>query len=212
VRDVLREGAIGRLISGHALWSSGRVGSVGTHYFDAINMLVDDQVAWVSGRLDPASQPQPQWPDILDPGGMATLVYQNGARITVDAMENTHSSFDVYLFGTKGQLHFLRDGREVQYWAFDEEVPARTRYSPSPPVPARAPPVTAAGPGPEDWQAGLQDLLSCIGQQRQPESTGGHGRHALEVIVALHESSRQSMQPIHLPLTGDAVQRDLRFR
>jgi myo-inositol 2-dehydrogenase/D-chiro-inositol 1-dehydrogenase len=211
-RDAIRAGAIGRLINGYAMWSTGRVGSVGTHYFDALNMVVDDTVAWVSGRLDPASQPQPQWPDILDPGGMGTLVYRNGARITVDAMEDTHSSYDVYLFGTRGQLHVLRDGREFRYWAHDEEVPARQMYSQGPPIPAREPPAAPTTPRPEDWQVGLEELLECIGGQREPASTGAHGRHALEVIAALHLSSRNNMQPVSLPLTGDAVQLDLKFR
>jgi hypothetical protein len=85
-------------------------------------------------------------------------------------------------------------------------------YSQGPPIPAREPPAAPTAPRPEDWQVGLQDLLECIDGQREPASTGAHGRHALEVIAALHLSSRNNMQPVSLPVTGDALQFDLKFR
>jgi predicted dehydrogenase len=212
-RRAIRDGAIGRLVNGYVMWSTGRLGSVGTHYFDALNMVIDDEVAWVSGRLDPASTPQPQWPDILDPGGMGTLVYRNGARIAVDAMEDTHTAFNMYHFGTKGQLHVLRDGREFRLWALDEEVPARQMYAQGTPLPQRELAVVPGGaPSSADWQAGLEELLACVDQQREPSSTAAHGRHALEVIAALHLSSRHNMQPVALPLRGEVARLDLKFR
>jgi predicted dehydrogenase len=213
-RDAIRAGAIGRPINGSVAWSSARIGSVGTHFLDVLNMVVDDQVAWVSGRLDPASRPQPRWPDILDPGAMGLIVYRNGLRVALDAMEDTCSHFDILLTGNKGKLHVLRDAAEFHYWARDAEVTPLEAYRsqealqprelPGAPTGAR----TTAG----TEAVGLAELLECIERRREPSSTGTHGRHALETIVALHLSSRQNMQPVHLPLTGEAAQLDLRFR
>jgi predicted dehydrogenase len=212
-RDAIRAGAIGRPISGYVTWSSGRIGSVGTHFFDALNLVVDDEVAWVSGRLDPTSTPQPQWPDLLDPGGMGFLVYRNGLRVAVDAMDDVRSSFDIYLLGDKGRMHVLRDAAEFRYWARERAITPQEAYREQVPIPARELP--GAPPGERLLGTeldGLRELLACIEQRREPSSTGAHGRHALEIIVALHLSSRDNMRPVHLPLAGDALHLDLRFR
>jgi predicted dehydrogenase len=213
-RDAIRAGAIGRPINGSAAWSSARIGSVGTHYLDMLNMVVDDQVAWVSGRLDPTSRPQPRWPDILDPGAMGIIAYRNGLRVALDAMEDTCSHFDILLTGNKGKLHVLRDGAEFLYWARDAEVTPVEAYRSQGALQLRSLPGAPTGErttaGTE--KEGLTELLDCIERRREPSSTGAHGRHALEVIAALHLSSRNNMQPVHLPLTGEAVQLDLKFR
>jgi predicted dehydrogenase len=212
-RDAIRAGAIGKPINGYVSWSSARIGSVGTHFLDALNMVVDDEVAWVSGRLDSESKPQPQWPDILDPGAMGVVVYRGGLRVALDAMEDTCSSFDILLTGNKGQLHVLRDAAEYRYWARDAEVTSREAYRDQSALPPKELPGAPRGErviGTE--KEGLAELLACIEHKREPSSTGAHGRHALETIVAFHLSSRNNMQPVQLPLTGEAVQLDLRFR
>ena len=55
-------------------------------------------------------------------------------------------------------------------------------------------------------------MLECIGSGREPLSSATHGRHALEVIAALHHSSRSNMQPVSLPLAPEVAARDLKFR
>ena len=211
-RDAIQAGDLGKLIHGYMYWSTGRVGDVGTHLFDALNIIVDSEVEWVSGRLDPASEPWPRWPDILDPGVMGFIVYRNGVRVAIDAMDDVRQPIDIMLFGTRGRLHFLEDGAHIRYWARDEEPGGP--YDGSVPLPERPFP---APPPPEDKSAhgtieGLAELLGCIEQKREPSSTGAHGRQALEIIVAFHLSSQDNMQPVRLPLTGSAIQLDLKFR
>jgi len=211
-RDAIRAGDLGRLVHGYMYWSTGRVGSMGTHIFDALNIIVDDEVEWVSGRLDPTSEPWPQWPDLLDPGAMGFIVYRNGVRVAVDVMDDVRQPIDILLFGTRGRLHFLEDGAHIKYWARDEEPEGP--YDGFVPLPERP---FAAPPPPKDKSThgtveGLAELLDCIEQKREPSSTGAHGRHVMEIIVAFHLSSQDNMQPVRLPLTGEALQLDLRFR
>ena len=113
IRDRLRDGAIGKVTHGYFYWSNGRVGSFGTHMFDLLNIVVDSEVEWVSGRLDPTSRPWAQWPDILDPAAMGFIVYRNGVRIALDAMEDVHQSIDILLFGTTGPSSHSRRRRQA---------------------------------------------------------------------------------------------------
>ena len=59
---------------------------------------------------------------------------------------------------------------------------------------------------------GLAELLECMETGREPSSTGVHGRQALEIIAAIHVSSRQDMRVVRLPLSGEDVEMDLKFR
>ena len=51
LRDALRSGIIGRVTHGSMFWATGRVGSNGTHFFDALNFILDSQPVEVVGRL-----------------------------------------------------------------------------------------------------------------------------------------------------------------
>lgn len=211
-RQALRDGQIGRVTHGFMHWSTGRIGSMGTHLFDALAMVVDSEVAWVSARLDPSSRPWPQWPDIVDPGAMGVLVFRNGVRVAVDVMDDVRQPIDMMFYGTRGSLQLLRDGFEIRYLARDAEAVGpyegfgalSERDFPAPPPPAD---LNAYG-----TVDGLTELIDCIRHDREPASTGAHGRHALEIIVAMHLSSRQNMQPVQLPLAGADLDYDAAFR
>ena len=185
------------------------MGSFGTHMFDLLNIVVDSEVEWVSGRLDPTSSPWAQWPDILDPAAMGFIVYRNGVRIALDAMEDVHQSIDILLFGTTGRLHILEDGASVRHWlrsdgSLDYEQPLAEHPFELPDQPENR---HDAG-----TLAGLAELLECMETGREPSSTGTHGRQALEIIAAIHLSNRQDMRVVRLPLTGKDVEMDLKFR
>ena len=209
IRDRLRDGAIGKVTHGYFYWSNGRVGSFGTHMFDLLNIVVDSEVEWVSGRLDPTSRPWAQWPDILDPAAMGFIVYRNGVRIALDAMEDVHQSIDILLFGTTGRLHILEDGARVRHWlrsdgSLDYEQPLAEHPFELPDQPENR---HDAG-----TLAGLAELIECMETGRESSSTGTHGRQALEIIAAIHLSNRQDMRVVRLPLTGKDVEMDLKFR
>lgn len=212
VRDAIRSGALGQAVHGYVYWSTGRVGSMGTHLFDALNLVVDSDAAWVSARIDPSSQPWPQWPDVLDPGAMGFITYRNGVRIAVDVMDDVRQPIDMLFYGSRGRLYAMEDAKNIQYWARDAEPEGPYQgFIALPPQPFQSP------PPPQDLSAhgakeGLAELLECIENGREPASTGAHGRAVLEIIVAFHLSNQKQMQPVALPLTGDAIDLDLNFR
>ncbi len=209
IRDRLRDGAIGKVTHGYFHWTNGRVGSFGTHMFDLLNIVVDSEAEWVSGRLDPTSKPWPAWPDILDPAAMGFIVYKNGVRIALDAMEDVRQPIDILLFGTTGRLHILGDGANVRHWlrpdgSTDYEEPLVEH-----PFELPAQPENRHDAG---TLTGLAELLECMETGREPSSTGVHGRQALEIIAAIHISSRQDMRVVRLPLSGEDIEMDLKFR
>ncbi len=73
LRDRIAEGALGTLTSASVQWTSGRLGNVGTHQFDAVQMVTGLPVTAVSGTLDLSGKPDCRGPDFTDPGGWGML-------------------------------------------------------------------------------------------------------------------------------------------
>ena len=69
LRDLVGQGGLGELTSVNLQWSSGRLGNVGTHLFDAICMVTGRRVEAVSGTLDLAGKLDCRGPAFQDPGG-----------------------------------------------------------------------------------------------------------------------------------------------
>jgi len=59
VRDAIRDGAIGRPTNGYIYWPTGRLGSNGTHFFDALQFMLDASPAAV------------EFPPVIAPGALA---------------------------------------------------------------------------------------------------------------------------------------------
>lgn len=204
VRDAIRDGAIGRLTHGYVYWSTGRVGSNGTHFFDAISFMLDSTPVEVSAKVqygvDLAKMDDSPLTQTLahDPGGMGFITYENGARIAVDLMADTTLPYTYMFCGTKGRidLHETGDWR-VEYLARDkdsralrESAPLIERDFPIPPFDD-----DAAAKG------GYRELMQAVATGSPTTSSGEDGRLALEIIVAFHQSSDAGMKAISLPLT-----------
>ena len=57
LRGLVADGALGELTSASMHWGSGRLGNVGTHFIDTIQMLTGRAVEAVSGTLDLSGKP-----------------------------------------------------------------------------------------------------------------------------------------------------------
>lgn len=73
LRDRIAAGALGTLTSASLQWTSGRLGNVGTHMIDAVQMVVGLPVTAVSGTLDLSGKPDCRGGDFSDPGGWGLL-------------------------------------------------------------------------------------------------------------------------------------------
>jgi predicted dehydrogenase len=208
VRDAIRNGAIGRPTFGYVYWNTGRIGSNGTHFFDAINFMLDSKPVEVVGRVQYGldltrvdDHPGYGVRSKFDPGAFGYVTYENGARIAVDAMNDVLLPYTYMFGGTRGRI----DLEEVS-WSYDlraREKDTRSHRD-SWDIATRFPTENL------DEEAGIaervayRELIDCIESGARPTSTGEDGRSALEIIVAFHLSSEAGMKPVSLPLPASA--------
>lgn len=209
VRDAIKEGAIGQPTFGYIYWPTGRIGSNGTHFFDAINFMLDSQPVEVVGRVQRGldltrveEHPVYSTRSLADPGASGVITYANGARIAVDCLNDVLLPYTYLFGGSKGRIDLEEVSWQIDYRARDADtrshreawtIPARREFAQNG--------LEADG---ESEQRGYQELLDCIETGKRPTSTGEDGRLALETIVAFHLSSDAGMTPVSLPLPPSA--------
>ena len=137
LRDLIGSGGLGTLTSASLQWTSGRLGNVGTHMFDGIQLLTGMPITAVSGILDLSGKPDCRGNDFHDPGGWGLLRLQRptGSQAgpvgdlicVVDAAEYGVTPMRIRLHGTEGWAECRirevvvhgADGGE-QIWAPDD--------------------------------------------------------------------------------------------
>jgi predicted dehydrogenase len=113
LRDLVAAGELGTLTSCNLQWATGRLGNVGTHFFDAIEMLTGREIVSASGTLDHAGLPDCRGPEYRDPGGWGLLQLAGGLVVTVDAGEQARVPATVTLNGTDARATVARDGVRI---------------------------------------------------------------------------------------------------
>lgn len=111
LRGLVADGALGELTSASMQWGSGRLGNVGTHFIDTIQMLTGRSVEAVSGTLDLSGKPDCRGAQFRDPGGWGMLRLERGLICTVDAADYGTLSPLISVHGTEGSA--VLDGRGV---------------------------------------------------------------------------------------------------
>lgn len=205
LRDALRNGEIGRPAHGYMYWASGRVGSNGTHFFDALNFILDSHPVEVVGRVGRGldltkvdDHPVYNTRLVDDPGAMGFITYANGFRLALDCMNDVLLPYTYLFCGTKGRISVDEIGFEVDYRARDENT--RSHRDAWKPVPRREFSGTGPWVGYEAEQNAYRDLMRCIETGERPVSSAEDGRSVIETITAFHLSSDAGMKPIALPL------------
>jgi D-apiose dehydrogenase len=217
IRGAIQEGAIGRPTHGYVYWATGRIGTEGTHFLDAISYILDSAAVEVCGMtrfgvgpigIGDESGYGPRM--AADPGVVGFVTYASGVRIAIDCLPDILAPFSYTFCGTRGRLDVSERGWDVAYQARDED--ARTFLDsrqpflrrPFPPLPPEV------RPGAE--REGCRELLRCIETGARPTSAGEDGRLALETIVAFHLSAEANRQPVRLPLPEAARSRELEIK
>ena len=156
----------------------------GTHLFDLFRYYAGDPL-WCLANVE-------RWRPDVDIEDAATGLFglDSGVKAFFEVSGNRADrtfAFMAELEGVKGRLH-LSDG--VDRFHFYQWT---------------------AGDTPDDWRPVetvaedpiaivLQDFLSAVIDDREPESNGREGRAALEMIMAVFESQRQGVACINFPL------------
>lgn len=192
VRDEIRGGTIGAVRHAVVHWSTGRLGNVGTHWFDVLRMLLGAEAWAVSGTLDPVVQPDCRGPEYHDPGGWGIVDFSNGAKAFVHAPQEAGLPLVLRLVGSLGQVTCRRDAAEFEF----RDGPTRL--------------VSAPADQPNSMELAVVDIVNCLNGGGAPASTGEEGLAALEMIVGFHVSDRRRGQWVSLPISG--ADRELEVR
>jgi predicted dehydrogenase len=184
LRDRIAEGGLGDVTSVSLRWGAGRFGNVGTHKFDAVEMLTGRRIAAVSGTLDLAGKPDCRGEAFHDPGGWGVLRLQGGPMGVVDATDYATVPPRLEINGTLGTASSGRDEVTIEYRdGRREEWPSRRAEQTS---------MDRAVGEVVDWlSTGAPFPYPAAGAIR-----------ALEVIVAFHVSHERRAQWVDLPLGG----------
>jgi predicted dehydrogenase len=216
VRTAIKDGAIGQPTFGYIYWPTGRIGSNGSHFFDALDFMLDSQPVEVVGRVQRGldltrveEHPVYSTRSLDDPGACGIITYANGARIAVDCLNDVLLPYTYLLGGSRGRIDLEEVSWQIDYRARDTDTRShRDAWT----VPARR---DFPQNGPEEdgtpERRGYQEMIDCIGSGARPTSSGEDGRLALETIVAFHLSSDAGTTPVSLPLLSSAVEYQLKI-
>jgi predicted dehydrogenase len=139
--------------------------------------------------------------DVIDveDTAVASVLFANGALGTITAASTVDPGF-----GFRVAVHG-DNGATASVWENPEGVEGVNDVWTVPGPEDEQASVAAQDPGkpgfPGFHQAQIQDFLQAILEGRPPAVTGAEGRKALELILAIYESSRTD-KPVRLPLTA----------
>lgn len=208
-RDLLRQGAIGELISitGYCqggkpspAWQSEFEGPLlhdATHLFDLMRFFAGE-VAWlVATALRRKHHAFP-----VEDDSSALLHFQSGVTAVALVNELTdYLRFEIDLQGSRGTLRLGIDEFEiarakmVSFEAARAETPdfewQMLERAPLPEL-----------PGPPPFVLAARELADALAGRATLSSTGADGRASLEIIMAIYESQRRGNLPVRLPLPG----------
>jgi predicted dehydrogenase len=170
----------------------------GTHLFDLMRWF-GGEVAAVSGEVRSRTGE--------DDPGRAMLRFAGGAAGFVDL--DARGGLSVELQGTAGRLFVDAAEEGFTLWAYEEppRAPGAAWYQGSPCRTRHVRHVTPE-PGRPTLVAAIEELIGCMEGKGEGRSTGGDGRAALELALAVYASHRRGGVPVELPLTD----RDLTVR
>jgi predicted dehydrogenase len=183
LRQLIADGGLGDLTSVTTQWSSGRLGNVGTHVFDAVCMVTGRRVEAVSGMLDLAGKPDCRGTDFSDPGGWGMLRLQGGLVATVDAADYGAVPMVIAFNGTKGRASGSEDEIRIDYGDGRTEVWDASQKTA----------MTVA----------VEEIVAWLDSGQPFPYKAETAVHVLEAIAAFHLSHGRRGAWVELPLSGE---------
>lgn len=182
VRDEVASGAIGEVEHATVHWTSGRLGNIGTHMFDALRLVLGLEPEAVSGRLDPVVPPDCRGAEYHDPGGWGIVEFSGGVNAYVDASHDAQAPIRMRIAGSSGEITVRRDAAWVDLWSGERRaIPLQTDR-------------------PTALDAAVADLVQCLRGGGEPACTGRDGLAALEVTIGFHLSDELEGRRVALPI------------
>jgi predicted dehydrogenase len=192
LRQLIAAGQLGVLRGGSLSWPTGRLGNVGTHFFNALLMLVDRPVQAVSATLDLAGRPDCRGEEFQDPGGWGAIQLQGGLTVTFEAPDYSRAPPRLSLHGDLGRVTVEAAEVVVELWG-------RPSWQLPPP--------------PQDESSmdrALYEIIDWLDGNRPAIDSPESSRQTLEMIVACHLSHDQQGAWVPLPLPPESSHREIR--
>ena len=179
LRDQIRAGKLGRLTSVMVQWTSGRLGNVGTHMFDAVRMLTGREVVGVSGILDNAGKPDCRGDQFRDPGGWGLLRLEDEIMANVSAPDYGMVPPQITICGTEGRADVSLD---IQIEYIDGALESLPRTTGS------------------NMDVAVDEIVADLDAGTHFSDLGKEAVRTLEVIAAFHVSAGRNGSWVELPL------------
>ena len=184
MKQEIAQGAIGNLVHVSAAWSSGRLGNVGTHVFDAILHVTGLEAEAVSGTIDRTGTPDCRGPQFRDPGGWGVVLLHNGVKLSVNATEGIALPWEIRIVGSDGQIvahskHAMLEPRDGEPRVLQGESEM-----------------------PDSVCIAVDEIVRSLDGRAAPSSTGEDGIAAIEIILGFHRSDRLAGRWVDLPARG----------
>jgi predicted dehydrogenase len=178
--ELIKAGAIGELqwIFGHC---SSDLLSNGTHVVDLIKFFVEDSpVKWVMGQID-STKKQRRYGHHVEDMAVGHFQFENGVRAFIEEGDLASQTYAFHIYGTDGMITVnAPQNQRLRLINKSGEQPVSLTNVNS-------------------YQAEIEELLAWLEGKKEHRSAARRGREALEVLMAIMESSRLR-KVINLPL------------
>lgn len=197
-RDLLRQGAIGRVQAVYCAYSGG-ISDMGTHLFDTLAYLVGDaEAVWASTIVTDNHSP--------DPSLSGDIVFRENVVAHVVGWDTqNYEIFEIDILGTEGRLRITNNGERGELWG----VGSSERFSGVRELEFRS--VVHEGDQGQRMVEAVTDIVNCIEHGGQPRCSGTDGRASQEIASAFIKSYRLGRK-IQLPLKGRDLHQKLPVR
>lgn len=194
LRLLLSRKIIGEVERIYLPFGEGGIAMIGSHYFDLVRYLFQEDFVAVQGRLDETQMSNQRGNDFTDPSGSFWLKMESGIEATIDLSNSMQRRHNFMLFlGTKGRIEV--DVSSEQIFVFTDSG----RH------------FIESFPYGIDKKDALAELLINLAQGKPAECSVFDGYKALEAVIGSLVSAENNSSIMSFPLEGPVLDRSFSF-
>lgn len=181
---MVQEGKIGEVKAANVFYPD-HIFNVGTHLFDAINMLIEKKPRYVSGVGNNLS--------ISDPAISGWILFEDDVLCMVHTTGKREDLiFELDIIGSEGRLKILENGQRLEYYIFCES----SRYSGYRELSAGKTETIAQS---DRFVAAIDDIIAVLeGKKPEVNCTGMDGFLSVAVAIAMVKSAKKQGIPLKI--------------
>jgi len=192
LKEFVSDGGLGGLQGASLGWGTGRLGNVGTHMFNALQMVVDRPVEAISATLDLSGRPDCRGLQFQDPGGWGLIRFSGQLTATFEAPDYSCVPATLTVHGERGRVVVTGGQFRVEIWG---EAPLTW---------------PDLNPGETSMDRALAEIIQWLDGAGEFPAPAVSARQTLEAILACHISHGQGGTWVDLPVSPEAYAAELR--